>query len=125
MSKDERLRAALQTLFDEMEDADFIAFYNDIARDDGYDMIYHMYELDEICSGYTLTDFLQDMINFSIDDEYFTIRSNGDITSFDSILDSRCPADRDEMIQYIINTGYGFGNDAVEELLDSFAYSVD
>ena len=128
MSRDERLYAALVDVFDEMDDEDYIDLHNDFARDDGYNMIYHMYDLDEVCQtqmGYTLDSFMRDLGQFDIDDEYFTNTDTNTINSFDSLLDGRCPIDRDEMIRYIVDTGYGAGNEAVEEVLDSFAHSID
>lgn len=128
MSRDDRLYAALVDVFDEMDDEDFIDLHNDFARDNGYDMIYHMYELDEICMnqlGYSLDSFMRDLGQFDIDDEYFTVTDTSEINSFDSLLDSRCPADREGMINYIIETDYAAGNEAVQEVLDSFAHSID
>lgn len=128
MSKDDRLRNALADVFDEMDDADFISLHNDLARDEGYNMIYEMSEIDEILNiqkNYAISDVLRDLDpRFDYYDEYFTIDDSGIIKSFNSLLDFNSPADRDELIRYIADTGYGFGNDAVEDVLNSFVYTV-
>lgn len=128
MSREERLREAIADVLDEMDDEEFIDLYNDMARDDGYDMIYHMYDLDEVCStqmGYTIEGFMRDLGEFSIDDEYFTVTDTNVINSFDSLLDFKSPVDRDAMINYLAETEYAFGNDSLQELFDSFAYTTD
>ncbi len=128
MAKQDRLESALIDLFDEMDDVDFINLHNDIAREDGDNMIYEMSDIDEILNiqkNYAISDVLRDLApDFDYDQEYFTIDDHGIIKSFDSLLDPNCPADRDEMIRYIVDTGYGFGNDDIEELLNSFVYTV-
>ena len=128
MAKEERLESALRNLFYEMDDVDFINLHNDLARDEGYNMIYEMSDIDEVFNyqkNYAISDILRDLApDFDYDQEYFTIDDHDIIKSFDSILDPNCPADIDEMIRYIVDTGYGFGNDDIEELLDSFVYTV-
>lgn len=128
MAKEERLESALRDLFAKMDDVDFINLHNDLARDEGYNMIYEMSDIDEVFNyqkNYSISDVLRDLApDFDHDQEYFTIDDHDIIKSFDSILDPNCPADIDEMIRYIVDTGYGFGNDDIEELLDSFVYTV-
>lgn len=129
MAKQDRLESALRDLLDEMDDAEFIDLHNTMASEEGYNMIYNMSDIDEILNiqkGMAISDVLRDLdSDFNYFQEYFTIDDHETIKSFDSILDPNCPADRDEMIRYIVDTGYGFGNDAIEELLDSFAYLTD
>ena len=113
----------LRDLFDEMDDVDFINLHNEMAREDGDNMIYDMSDIDEIFNiqkGYAISDVLRDLDpDFDYYQEYFTIDDHQNIKSFDSILDPNCPADRDEMIRYIVDTGFAFGNDAIQELIDT------
>ena len=109
----------LRDLFDEMDDVDFINIHNEIAREDGSNIIYEMSDIDEVFKGYSISDILRDLApDFNYDQEYFTIDDHNYIKSFDSLLDHNSPADRDEMIRYIIDTEFAFGNDDIQVILD-------
>ena len=117
--EDYSIEEALRDLLDEMDDDEFIALHNEIAREDGNNIIYEMSDIDEVFKGYLISDILRDLApDFDYDQEYFTIDDHNYIKSFDSLLDHNSPADRDEMIRYIVDTEFAFGNDEIQAILD-------
>lgn len=115
------LRKRLIDVLDSISDKDFIDLYNAIAKETNRDeFIYYMDEIDVVLDDFTPSGIIRGLADtFSLDDDYFTVDDRLSIYSFYDLLDDGCPADRDEMVDIILDSQDSFDNKDVQAVLDS------
>lgn len=122
MTADE-LYGALEDLFDEMNDRDFIDLWNEYAYNYGSTPIYYMDDFDEIMDDrfdYTPYELLESAVDWNGSADYFVVDDLGHIKCFSDLAGQGSPVDRNDLINAIIDTENDFDNDEVAELLEEF-----
>ena len=103
-----------------MNDEELIELHNRYCEAAGYedDIVYSMYELDEILEGRTPTDILSMGFygDFRPQHDFFCFNGYGNLKSADYIADM--PIFAIDIANYILSEKDSLGNDEIQEMLD-------
>ena len=113
-------RQKLVDYINDMNDDEAVELHNRYCEAAGYedDIVYSMYELDEILEGRTPTDILSMGFygDFRPQHDFFWFNGYGNLESADYIADM--PIFAIDIANYILSEKDSLGNDEIKEILD-------
>ena len=123
---DYALKEEIQDVFDQMTDSEVVEVWNYYVQGTEIPAIYLMNEIEDVLMheyGMSLLDIISsiDEKHFYTDDSMFAIDKFGYIVSFSDLLEVSCPYDPDILLDSIILSKDGFGNEEIQAILDRIA----